>query len=276
MSYAQDSGYVPTNFNTLMGAVREAINAQFGTDYTEGTFIGTNWYKYFYVLIQKVLENETKAAEVFLKLQEYIAQTNLRIQRPSVSLPGIIDSLAANGYTASVRKPEVEDAGTVAICVDVDDGAENYAETRLAICNLLKTYVAAGMVFEGTEEEAITLSNGQEFDFSYNLPDRTTVILRLTVTTSDNQEAVIPGDEEIRQRVFDNIYGSDTITARYRLGWDFEPQRYYTQADAPWAATILLEYSVDDGESWVSAVFEAEYDDLFEIALDDIAVLVDP
>lgn len=269
MSFAQDNGYTPVDFATMMSAIRESINTTFGLSYTEGTFIGTNWYKYFYVLVQKVLENETKTAEIFAKLQEYIETTNLRIQRPSISLPGIIDSFAAQGYIASVKKNLEADAGTVSVCVQVDSGAEDYAATRLEICNLLKDYVAAGMVFIGTEEEAITLSNGQEFDFKFSLPDPTPVLLRLTLTSSDNQDLAIPDDEAIRQVVFDNI------AERYRLGWNFEPQRYYTQVDAPWAATILLEWSDDDGSNWHDEVFVAEFTDLFTFDLEDIAVLVD-
>lgn len=269
MSYAQDLGYTPVDFNTLMGAIREAINTQFGLSYTEGTFVGTNWYKYFYVLVQKVLENETKTAEIFLKLQEYIATTNLKIQRPSVSLPGIIDSFAAYDYVASVKKNLEADAGTVSICVDVDDADPEYPAWKLEICNLLKDFIAAGMVFIGTEVETITLSNGQDFDFKFSLPDYTPVLLRLTITSSDNQDVVIPDDEAIRQIAFDNV------NARYRLGWDFEPQRYFTQVDAPWAATILLEWSDDNGTVWHDEVFEADFDELFTFDLEDIAVLVD-
>ncbi len=269
MSFAQDTGYVPTTLPALMSAVRLAINAQFGTDFSEGTFLGTNWYKYFYTLMQKVMENETKTAEIFLKLQEYIATTNLRIQRPSVSLPGIIDSFTANGYVASVKKNAIEDAGTVSICVNVDDDAEDYAITKLAICNFLKDFIAAGMVFTGSEEETITLTNGQEFDFAYHLPTETPVLIKLTLTSSDNQEVTIPTDTEVRQIAFDNI------NARYRLGWDFEPQRYFTQVDAPWASIILMEYSTNGGSSYTDDLFEADFDDLITFGLEDIEVLID-
>lgn len=269
MSFAQDAGYIAPTFSDLMNRVRLAINAEFGASYTEGTFIGSAWYKYFYGLVQEVLKNETKTAEIFLKLQEYINTTNLRIQRPSTSMPGIIDSFMARGYIASVKKPTSQDAGKVSICVNVDDAADDYADRKLEICRFIRDFIAAGMVTTGTETESLMLSNGQSFDFAYHLPNRTPVLLRLTITSSDNQDLVIPNDEEIRQRVFDNI------NARYRLGWDFEPQRYYTQVDAPWAATILLEWS-EDGDQWTSDVFSASFDDLFTFGLEDITVLVDP
>ncbi len=270
MSYAQDFGYVPVTFDTIMGAIREAVNLQFSLTYTEGTFIGTNWYKYFYGIVQKVIENETKTAEIFVKLQEYIATTNERIQRPSVSLPGLIDSFTAQGFVASVKKNEEADAGTVSICVDTDDDLPTYAATKLVICNFLKDFVAAGMVFIGSESETILLSNGQSFDFAFSLPNRIATLIKITITSSDNQEQVIPDDEAIRIAALANI------RARYRVGWDFEPQRYYTQIDAPWAATILLQWSVNAGSNYYSTVFQADFDDLYDFDLDDITVLVDP
>lgn len=268
MTFAQENGYTPTTFAALMSQLREAVNTQFGLSYTDGTFIGSNWYKFWYSLLQLVVGNETRTAEIFVKLQEYIASTNLRIQRPSVSLPGIIDSFAANGYVASVKKNEEADAGTVSVCVDTDDDADDYDAVRLEICNFLKTFIAAGMVFIGSETETITLSNGQDFDFAFALPTRTPILLRLTLTSSDNQDVAIPTDEAVRQIVFDNI------NARYRLGWDFEPQRYFTQVDAAWASVILLEYNPDGG-GWTDDVFDADFDDLLTFGLEDIEVLID-
>lgn len=282
MSYAQDNGYTPQTFAELMDAIRTELNTQFSTSYTADNFVGTNWYKYFYALVQQLLLNETKTSEIFLKLQEYIATTNLRIQRPSVSQPGLIDSFESEGYTASVKKNLIGDAGTVSICINTDGDDPDYATTKLAICTLISQFVTAGMVTLGTESETITLSNGQDFDFKFALPDETAVLLRCTLTSSDNQSLTIPDDEEIRQAIFDNIKGRTAtdvltaITARYRLGWDFEPQRYYTAADAPWAATILLEWSDNAGSTWHSTVFEAAFDDLYTFDLGDIAVSVDP
>lgn len=268
-SFAQDNGYTPTTFDDFMGAIRVAINEQFGTAFDATTFLATNWYKYFYTLVQMAMQNETKTAEIFAKLQQYITTTNLRIQRPSVSQPGLIDSFESRGYTASVKKNLLADAGTVSICIDTDELAADYPATRLILCGLVKDYVAGGMVSQGTEVESITLTNGQAFDFKFYLPTRTAVKLRLTLTSSENQLVTLPDDETIRQTLIDNI------KARYRLGWDFEPQRYYTLAEAPWAATILLEWSYD-GITWHSTVFLAAFTDLFTVTLEDTTILVDP
>lgn len=270
MSFSQDNGYTPVPIETLMNEVRLLINIEFGTSYTVETFIGSNWYKYFYQLMQKVQENEIKTSEIFLKLQEYIAETNLRIQRPSVSNPGIIESFAAHGYTASVKKMIEADAGKISICVDVDDTLPGYPAERLAICQLVKDYVVGGVVSLGTESETITLSNGQPFDFKFFLPTRTPVLLRLKLYTSANTMLAIPSDESIRQTLFNNIQ------ARYRMGWNFEPQRYYeTIADAPWTESVLLEWSPDAGTNWYAVVSSAEFDDLFTFDLADIEVTID-
>ncbi len=270
MSYAQDNGYTAPTFAELMDAIRLGINTQFGTTYTAENFVGTNYYKYFYVLVQKALESEAKTAEIFLKLQEYFATINATIQRPSVSLPGLIDSFESQGFTASVKKNVGGDEGKVSICILVDSGAPDYATTKLQLCNLVKDYVAAGMISQGTETETITLTNGQDFDFKYALPEEIPVLLRATLTSSDNQIFTVPTDEVLRQLVFDNI------NSRYRLGWDFEPQRYLTAVDCPWAATILVEWSNDAGSNWHATVFQAEFDDLYTFALEDITISVDP
>lgn len=268
MSFAQDNGYTPVDFETLMDFIRQGINTQFGTSYTPESFLGTNWYKFAYSIVQKVQEGEIKTSEIFLKLQQYIALTNERIQRPSVSHPGLIDSFTAAGYVASVKPPAEADAGQLFICVDVDDGADDYAEKKLEICTLIKDFVAAGVVTQGTEVENIVLSNGQGFDFKFDLPNRIPVLIKLTAKISVNNLITIPSDEDIRFAIFQNI------NSRYRLGWNFEPQRYYGLSDAPWAGELVLEWSDDNGLNWYDEVFEATYTDLFEFGLEDITVVI--
>jgi hypothetical protein len=71
MGYANESGYTPQTIDQIMEAFRTAINTQFGTTYTTESFVGTNFYKYFYALAQRVQENEVKTSEIFAKLQDY-------------------------------------------------------------------------------------------------------------------------------------------------------------------------------------------------------------
>lgn len=274
MSYSSENGYIPLSIDEMMEVIRVNVNAQFNTTYTQETFLGTNYYKYFYAMIQRAQQNEVKTAEIFQKIQNYFGITNEKLQRPNTTPPGLIDYFGDRSYLVSVKKPIDEDAGKLSICVDVDDGDEDYEETKLEICNLVNDCCVGGVVSQGTEVESITLSNGQAFDFKFNLPDRIPVALRLTLVTSDNNEYTIASPVVTKQKLFDNI------KARYKLGKNFEPQRYFSVSDAPWAATILLEWTDDvtDGEPdemavWSDDVFEAEYDELFDYSLNSIEIV---
>lgn len=268
MSYAQDNGYIPSSFTELMDFVRQGINQQFGTAWTPENFVGTGWYKFYYQLVQKTLENETRTAEIFLKLQEYIRITNQKIQRPSVSFPGLLDSFESKGYRVSVKPPVLADAGKISIAVDVDPLAPDYTAKKAEIAGLIKDFVAAGIVSQGDQVTSVTLSNGQSFDFKFFLPTYIPVLLRLTAEVSENNLLAIPSDEEIRQKIF------DTIPQRYRLGWNFEPQRYYTLSDALWAGEVKLEWSTDNGTTWNDDIYDADFDEVFTFDLEDIQVVI--
>lgn len=267
MSFTSENGYIPETIEALISIVREGINTQFGTDYTVDTFIGTNWYKYFYSLIQELQSSEVKTSEIFDKLTQYFEVTNERLFRPGSTPEGIVDRILEVGYTASVRPMIVEDAGKIAVCVDIDDEIEDYEAQRLAINTVLKTCVAAGIYFEGTEEDTIALSNGQGFDFSFNLPDRVETLLKLTITLSENNTFAVSSPEDVKALLFANVQ------ARYHLGLNLEPQKYFAITDAPWAAEIKLEYSIDDGMNWLTDVIEAEYDAIYEMTLENIEVV---
>lgn len=267
MGFSLDEGYVPSTISDIMARVMEGWNTQFGTTYTAETFLGTNAYKHFYALVQEAQLNDIKTSEIMLKIQDYFKLTNETILNPKVTPNGIIDALKQAGYIASVKPMIDADAGKANICVNVDDADPDYADTKLEICTLIKDYVVAGVVTQGTEVESLTLTNGQLFDFKYHLPDKTEVLLRLTVTTSRNNQNVISSPEDQKLKLLENI------NARYSLGNDFEPERYYTTVDAPWAADILLEYSLDDGANWDDDTYEADFDELFVVLLENIELI---
>jgi hypothetical protein len=239
----------------------ENINTQFGTSYTADTFLGTNFYKYFYALVQRLQENEVKTSEIFLKLQQYFTITNERISRPVVTSPGLIEALEKAGYIASVKPMEDADAGKIFVCVDVDGDADDYATTKLAINTIIKDSTVAGAVTQGSESSSITLTNGQSFDFKFALPNLIPVHLKLTLTLSENNQSVVGNPDDVKLALLANI------AAKYRLGKNFEPDRYFTVVDAPWASTVLLEWSDDDEMTYQSDVFDADFDDLFDIDL---------
>lgn len=265
MSFAAESGYIPLSIPEIMESIRVNVNTQFGTTYDADTFVGTNFYKYFYALAQELQANEVKTSEIFLRMQEYFDITNEEITRPNTTYPGIIDFLTEAGYVASAKAPIDADAGKLYLCVDVDDADPAYATTKRAICEIIKESVVAGVVTQGTESETLALSNAQSFDFKYALPTKVATDLKLTIAISDNNQFTILTDEEIIETLIENI------TARYKLGLDFEPQRYFSVVDAPWAASVLLEY--DKGAGFTSSVFEADFDDLLTFDAGDVTII---
>lgn len=267
MSFSLENGYIPSTISDLMNLVRLGVNQVFGTTYDAVTFEGTNLYKFYYALIQRLQENEVKTSEIVLKLQQYFTITNERITRPNTTHPGLFDYFAARGYMVSSKDPIEADAGKLYVAVDVDETADDYAEKKLEICTILKDCVVAGVVTQGTEVEDITLSNSQSFEYRFNLPNRIPILLRLTIVLSQNNQAVIQSTAQITAKLFENLQ------ARYRLGLSFEPQRYFSVVDAPWAASVLLEYSEDDGDNWSSGVEELDYDDLYTFDIGDIEVV---
>lgn len=269
MSFIQNAGYLPESIESLMDLVMEGINTQFGTSYTTDTFLGTNWYKYFYALIQLLQQNEVKTAEIIDQLQQYFSVTNEMILRPNTTPPGIIDFMASKGYLVSVKPPIDADAGKAYICVDVDSDAPDYAQQKINICNYIKDCVVLGVITQGDQSETITLSNNQSFDFKFSLPTEIPVKLRLTTTLSENNLAAVSSPEVQKQLLYDNI------TARYRLGKDFEPERYIGVNDLPWAAVVLLEWSDDAGANWHDEVYEADFDEIFTFELSDISLVED-
>jgi hypothetical protein len=267
MGYSNDNGYVPLSLEDIIEAIMEGFNTVFSTTYTTETFVGSGFYRFSYALAQRIQRNEVRTDEIFLKVQDYFRETNANINDPLVTPTGVIQQLAALGYTASVKPPESGDAGKAYICVNVDDSDEDYAEMKLEICETIRDCIVAGVVTYGTEEETLVLSNGQSFDFKYDLPDVTEILLRLTLTTSRNNQGVIDSVDEIKDKLIDNI------NARYSLGKDFEPETYFSIADAPWCSDILLEYSIDDGGNWLTAVNEAEYDELYSYPLENVEIV---
>lgn len=269
MGFSKDNGYVPIPIDEMMANVMARINTQFNISppYTMDSFVGTNFYKYFYALMQRLQENEVKTSEIVLKMQSYFNITNESLARPNTTIPGMIDYFKTFGFDVTIKPPIEAEAGELRIAVDLDDADDDFEEKSLEFATILKNCQVAGVTTIGTETETITLSNGQSFDFNFNLSERIPIKLRLTLTTSENNEFAIASPQETAQKLYDNV------NARYHFGLNFEPQRYFSVDDAPWAAVVLLEYSIDGGSNWLDDVADLDYDQLYTFDLDDISVV---
>lgn len=353
MSYASETGYVPMSFDEIMDYIREGVNDTIGTTYDADSFVGTNFYKFFYVLAQRVQEGEIKTAEIFAKVQDYFNAFDQTILQPKISASGLIDTLRNAGYAATIQPPDEWNAGKLNICVDVNSEVKAKAtiqdltfeakkagadgervtvtylqnedpgifvdlagnnivayiqdETSTAsdiksaieseagsivtitvtgtgsnpqdinatvglyvdddeyqakvdeVIDIIKSNSAAGVITtDGFVKRSLALSNGQSFDFGFVIPVKTDVYLRLTLTPSRNNNYKRETPEQIRDRLLNNI------ATMYRFGSDLESERYFTVADAPWAADIKLEWALDTGGSpiYQTGVYETSYTDL--------------
>lgn len=270
MGFSFELGYIPLSFNEIMDLIREGVNTQFGTTYTSETFEGSGFYKYSYALALKIQANEVRTSEIFLKLQDYFRQTNETILKPKTTPEGMVSAMKAatsikeDGYTASTKKMIEVDAGKKHVCVDVDDADENYEDMKAEICDLIRQYTVGGIVTVGSESETITENNGQSFDWKFNLPDRQRPLLRLNLTLSRNNQSVISSPEATKLKLLENI------NTKYRLGKDFEPETYFSIADAPWASDILLQYRLDDRASGTITI--SNYANLVSAGNDEITI----
>lgn len=260
MGYTVD-GYIPDSFETLMGLVVSGINTQYGTTYTQETFTGTNFYKFAYVQVQNVMALQTQLAETYSKLQDYIALSNEKILEPIVTNTGLIQAFATLGYKISIKEPTALTAGELSICVDADSGAVDWLTQKANILQLIADSTSAGEYTNGAQTGAVVLSNGQAKTFRFALPTETAMILRLTIVISENNRYTIDDSDTIKAKLLANI------AANYALGLNFEPLKYFCIAgDAPYASSAVLEYSINDGANWFTAIIDADYDDLYTIA----------
>lgn len=267
MSYEQANGYTPQTFDEIMDELRVGVNTEFNTNFDVDNFIGTGWYRFLYPVAQIIQKNQIKTSEIFVKLAEYIVQKNILIERPSVSLPGMIDAYKSNGYIASVEPTREDTVGEIRLAVDLDPLDPLFAQKKLEIAQLLSQYTVGGTVSFGDQAETITLSNGQSFVYKFVLADKDDIKFRITIADSLNTAIAIPSDEDIRLQFYQNF------STRYRMGWNIEPQKYFNQGDAQWAASVLVEYSLDGGATWLSTVHISEYDELWVLNLEDVDVI---
>lgn len=267
MSYEQANGYTPQTFDEIMNELRLGVNEKWLTNFDADNFVGTGWYRFLYPVAQIIQKNQVKTSEIFVKLAEYIVQKNILIQRPSVSLPGTIDTYASRGYVVSLEPTEEDTVGEIRLAVDIELTDPQFAAKKLEICQILSECTVAGTVSFGDQQETITLSNGQSFIYKFVRADKNPILFRITITDSLNTAIAIPSDEDIRLMFYQNY------STRYRMGWNLEPQKYFNQGDAPWAASVLVEYSLDGGSTWLSTIHISEYDELWVLDLEDVDVI---
>ena len=265
MSFSLINGYNPRDFDTIVSEFRQSINSEYGQNLTAEQFRGSNWYKLIYSASQLILSVEGNISELSNKMIDYIRKVNEDIQLPKSSIDGIQEHLFNDlGLISSVKPSTASDAGKLYIAVDVDNTSSDYTEKKQMILEKLKKYCTAGLYFTGAERGEVVASNGQSFTFGYDLPTKVNMQVRITVTISDSTTAVILNSAQIKA-IFE-----ENFKKMYRLGFDFEGDRYLDiRNDLPFASKILIEWSTN-GTSWSSGIWQSAYNQ--KVVLENVTV----
>jgi hypothetical protein len=145
----------------------------------------------------------------------------------------------------------------------------DYSDTKQEIINRMAAWLTTGLYYNGTEEGEKVALNGQTFTYKYALPTLIEILVRITVTRSATTQLPIKNTNQNR-----DIFNAN-FAEMYRLGLDFEPEKYLEIArDLPFASDILLEYSEDAGSSWDATPRTMAYNEKIVISAPAEVILV--
>lgn len=267
MSWDLTNGYKPRTFDELLQAYVDEINNQFSTSYDTTSIVGTNFYKAGYTAIQLVMQAEAKFAETYVKLTDYIKTSNEKVMLAKSTISGFIAGLLASeedgglGLISTIKDiTDPAEAGYMYLVVDTDPLATNYATIKQAIIDRMHQWLTCALYYNGTETGTKMAVNGQNFTYKFALPTKVNILVKITITKSKNAKTPVLNENQIRV-IFDNNFAS-----LYRLGLDFEPEKYLEiNRDCPFASNILLEYSENSGSTWSSITRSMPYNEKINI-----------
>ena len=271
MSYTITNGYSPRDYETILAECVEIVNQEFNTNYTTQSFVGTNLWKFLYTTIQGLMTVENNIAELGVKLQDYIRTQNEELIIPRSSPDGIMQIIKDElGLVSSIKPVDLAaNAGLIYLAVDVDNQSEDYADRKQQIFNLLHENMGAGLFYQGTETGSVTASNGQSFNYAFELPDNIPLKVNIEIRVSDNTTLFIETPAKIKEKFMANF------AELYKLGYDFEPQIFLCRdRDLPFASEIEISYSEDGGLNYTTDIRQCAYNEKITIDPADIEVEV--
>lgn len=271
MSFSVTNGYSPRSYETILQECVAVVNEEFKTNYTVETFKGTNLWKYLYATIQGLMTVENNIAELGVKLQDYIRTQNEELIIHRSSVDGIMQAIKDELNLVSSLKPASSsaDAGEIYLAVDIDKLGADYDIKKQEILTTLHKYLTAGLHYNGTEKGTVTATNGQPFQYAYELPTEKALKIKIQVKVSENNNLFVETTNSIKEKFLNNF------AEIYRLGFDLEPQQYLNiSRDLPFASEITIQYSTNSGSSWATEVLESDYKTKFTIDDADVEVEV--
>lgn len=254
MIWDSSTGLTPDNFDTIIEAYFQAFkesDSKFSS-LAFNTFVASDEYKVFYASAQIDMTIENVIASLFVKMSEFIQNSNLKITNPTTTPNALIAGLEENfGFKSSVMQMIEENAGKMHVAIDYEPTAElNYQIASY----MEKTAVVASTYMVGDIEQDIVLTKGGIETYRWTEKTESPILFRLTMIKSRNSNAVVDNQDEIVSKFLANF---DEF---FWIGMDVEPEKYFEIVrDAPYASDIVTEYSFDDGETWSSVPYKTQY-----------------
>lgn len=275
MSFDVINGFEKQSFDDILAIMTNAINEQFGTDYTTDTIVGSNHFKFFYGGLQLRMECDNKIAELGNKVIDYIRTINETISQPVSSPDGTIRYFKDNlGLTISLKPiTDPSEAGMPAVCVDIDPTSTTFDSTKQQIWDALRLTQTEGLYWfnPSTTPSAreyrgdSSALNGQALPYSFFVPEEVTTDIKITVIRSRESLAFQLNTAQIEELFRQNF------AERYSLGKDFEGSTYLNVSDIDGTSSVIVEWSTDSGANWSASVKDMDFDE--KIILGNITVV---
>lgn len=275
MSFDVINGFEKQSFDDILAIMTDAINAQFGTDYTTDTIVGSNHFKFFYGGLQLRMECDNKIAELGNKVIDYIRTINESISQPVSSPDGTIRYFKDNlGLDVSLKPiTDPSEAGMPAICVDIDPTSTTFDSMKQQIFDALRLTQTEGLYWFNPSTSAgdreyrgeSSALNGQALPYCFFVPADVTMDIRITVIRSRESLAFQLNTTQIEE-LFRQHFAE-----QYSLGKDFEGATYLNVADIDGTSSVIVEWSTDSGSNWSASVKDMDFDE--KIILGNITVV---
>lgn len=275
MSFDVINGFEKQSFDDILAIMTNAINEQFGTDYTTDTIVGSNHFKFFYGGLQLRMECDNKIAELGNKIIDYIRTINETISQPVSSPDGTIRYFKDNlGLTISLKPiTDPSEAGMPAVCVDIDPTSTTFDSMKQQIWDALRLTQTEGLYWfnPSTTPSAreyrgdSSALNGQALPYSFFVPEEVTTDIKITVIRSRESLAFQLNTAQIEELFRQNF------AERYSLGKDFEGSTYLNVSDIDGTSSVIVEWSTDSGANWSASVKDMDFDE--KIILGNITVV---
>ncbi|EPW7384773.1 TPA: hypothetical protein ACMD15_003432 [Vibrio cholerae] len=254
--WSSSSGWQPVSIDQAINSYYEAFKMNGYRDLSYSQFVDSREYEVSYMGAQIDHQISSMFGEVIQRLKVFIRDTNEKIMNPTTTANAIMSGINDTfGFRCSVKEMTAEDAGKIHIAIDHGDISKK-PELRYEIARFLeKQCVVGGIVTVGDIEQTIVLGSGGVEIYRWTANKDTLINWRVKITISRNSTSPLDTVEEVIKKFFDNWKNL------YWIGMDVEPESYLNIfRDCPYASSILLEYSVDGGESWSNEVIKSKYD----------------